>query len=374
MKTYKNLFNQIATFENLMAAHNSATKGKRYRDEVLLFCTLLAENLLTLLDELQAGSYQVGHYNVFYVTSPVRRMVMALQYRDRVVQWAIYRVVYPIFDRGFIHDSYACRKGKGSHAALDRLQYWMRLCDRKPGKWYSLKLDIAKYFYRVDHAILLEVLGRKIKDKRLMALLAQIINCETQHFGLPVGMGPDEVPPENRLEDTGIPIGNLTSQMFANIFLDVLDQYCKHVLHLHFYIRYMDDIIILGSSKEELAAIRDSIATFLERELNLRLNHKTSIQPLSHGVEFVGVFVWPTHRRMRRNTVRGIKRRLGEALRDYKAGVIDEARLDRTINSYKGLLKHCDCATLKAKLNQIYGRYITAKTKQEVEDGNKKRH
>lgn len=371
METYNHLYNEIATFENLLAAHNSAVKGKRYRDEVLLFTEHLAENLIILVDELQWGMYHVGRYNVFYVTSPVRRMVMALQYRDRVVQWGIYRVVFPIFEKGFITDSYACRKGKGSHAALDRLQYWMHQCDRKPGKWYSLKLDVAKFFYRVDHAILLEVLGRKLKDPQLMALLGQIINSETQRFGLPTGMGPDEVPPENRLEDTGIPIGNLTSQMFANIYLDVLDQFCKHHLHQHYYIRYMDDILILGSDKEELAAIRDEIAEFLESELNLRLNHKTSIQPLSRGVEFVGVYMWPTHRRIRRNTVRGIKHRLGEVLQAYKAGTIDAARLERTINSYKGMLAHCECMALKTKLNQIYGKYITIK--QEVDNGTEKR-
>ena len=180
-------------------------------------------------------------------------MAMALQYPDRVVQWGIYQVVFPLFDRGFIYDSYACRRGKGSHKALDRLQYWMHKADRA-GKAYTLKLDIKK---------LLEIVGRKIKDPRLMALLDQIVNSKSTRFGLPPGMGPDDVPAWERLEDVGVPIGNLTSQMFANIYLNELDQFVKHRLRVHCYERYMDDIIIIGNDKKELREIWTEIDRFL---------------------------------------------------------------------------------------------------------------
>ena len=273
-------------------------------------------------------------------------------------------------DKGFISDSYACRKGKGAHAALDQLQYWMRQADRG-GPAYTLKLDVSKYFYRIDHEILLKILNRKIADPRMMWLFRVILHSDQTKFGLPEGMSADEVPPECRLEDTGVPIGNLTSQMFANIYLDVLDQYVKHTLHIHWYIRYMDDIIIIGHDKQELAHIRDEIAAFLRRELNLALNHKTSIQPLKQGVEFVGVRVWPTHRRLRHTTIRGIKLRLSQVLAQYEANEITAESVERTIGSYRGVLSHCECMALKHKLNQTYGKfYIIKKERGEQNNGN----
>ena len=290
MKTYKNIFVQVVAFDNLMLAHYHASKGKKHRDEVLIFEQRKAEYCIILENRLVKQTYKVGSYRIFWIRRPVLRMAMALHYPDRVVQWGIYQVVFPIFDKGFISDSYACRKGKGAHAALDQLQYWMRQADRG-GPAYTLKLDVSKYFYRIDHEILLKILNRKIADPRMMWLFRVILHSDQTKFGLPEGMSADEVPPECRLEDTGVPIGNLTSQMFANIYLDVLDQYVKHTLHIHWYIRYMDDIIIIGHDKQELAHIRDEIAAFLRRELNLALNHKTSIQPLKQGVEFVGVRV-----------------------------------------------------------------------------------
>lgn len=144
-------------------------------------------------------------------------------------------------------------KGKGTHKAADRLQYWLRQTERKPERYYYLKMDISKYFYRVDHDILLKILARRIKDQRLLNLLEKIINCESMNFGLPPGKEPDEVAVSDRLSNKGMPIGNLTSQMFANIYLNEVDQYAKHELGLHYYIRYMDDIIILHHDKKYLA-------------------------------------------------------------------------------------------------------------------------
>lgn len=370
MKTYKHIFDQVADFENLMLAHQHACKGKRSRNEVLAFEQRKAEFCIILKNRLVKQTYKVGSYHIFWIRRPVLRMAMALHYPDRVVQWGIYQVVFPIFDKGFISDSYACRKGKGSHAALDKLQYWMRQADRG-GKAYTLKLDVSKYFYRIDHEILLNIIGRKIKDPRMMWLFRVILHSDQTKFGLPEGMSADEVPPECRLEDTGVPIGNLTSQMFANIYLDVLDQYVKHTLHIHWYIRYMDDIIIIGHDKQELAKIRDRIGDFLREELNLALNHKTSIQPLKQGVEFVGMRVWPTHRRLRHATIRGIKLRLSQVLGEYEEGILSEEAVERTIGSYRGVLSHCECMCLKYKLNQTYGRFYQIKKRRgEKANGN----
>ena len=224
MVTLDDIYDEICSYEGLYQSHLEARKGKRYRDDVLVFTDRLEENLIELQNELIWQTYKVGKYRQFYVREPKLRLVMALQYRDRIVQWAIYRQLYPFYDKMFIEDSYACRRGKGSHKAADKLQYWLRQVSRKPGKWYYLKLDISKYFYRVDHLVLLEILSRRIKDPRLFQLLREIINSEDTRFGLPAGVSPDECPEEDWLSDVGMPIGNLTSQLFANIYLNELDQ------------------------------------------------------------------------------------------------------------------------------------------------------
>ncbi|MGB9825791.1 MAG: reverse transcriptase domain-containing protein, partial [Desulfofundulus sp.] len=170
---------------------------------------------------------------------PKKRLIMALPFRDRVVQWAIYRVINPLLDRQFIYDSYACRVGKGTHKAADRLQYWLRYLDRRYPKVYVLKLDISKYFYRVDHAVLKGILRKKIADRDLLWLLDTIIDGDGQKFGIPLGDHDFEF---DRLADIGMPIGNLTSQLFANLYLNEADQYAKHQLRLKYYIRYMDEV------------------------------------------------------------------------------------------------------------------------------------
>lgn len=212
------------------------------------------------------------------------------------------QAVISIVRKDFYFDSYACRKGKGTHKAADRLQYWLRQTERKPERYYYLKMDISKYFYRVDHDILLKILARRIKDQRLLNLLEKIINCESMNFGLPPGKEPDEVEVSDRLGNKGMPIGNLTSQMFANIYLNEVDQYAKHELGLHYYIRYMDDIIILHHDKKHLAEVKELLRTFLADELRLDLNNKTAIRPCSMGIDFVGFRIWATHRRLKKKT------------------------------------------------------------------------
>ena len=206
MKPIKDIYPKIYDFENLFIAWESAGAGKRFRDEVLLFENNLESNLIDIQNHLIYGTYECGRYRPFYIYEPKKRLIMALPFRDRVVQWAIYRQLFPIFNRQFIHDSYACRKGMGTHAAADRLQYWLRQTERKPQRFYYLKLDISKYFYRVDHAVLMGILRRKIHDEPLLCLLEKIINCETTAFGLPAGVDPDACLPEDRLFDVGMPI------------------------------------------------------------------------------------------------------------------------------------------------------------------------
>lgn len=365
MATLDDVYDRICEYEELYQSHLEARKGKRYRDDVLVFTDKLEENLIELQNELIWQSYSVGAYRPFYVREPKLRLVMALQYRDRVVQWDIYKQLYPFYDKTFIEDSYACRRGKGAHKAADRLQYWLRQVSRKPSEWYYLKLDISKYFYRVDHLVLLDILSRRIKDQRLMQLLKRIINSEDTRFGLPAGIGPDECPEEQWLGDVGMPIGNLTSQLFANIYLNELDQLCKHELRLHYYIRYMDDVIILSDDKRELAKLKEVIEEFLKDFLHLDLNKKTAIRPIWNGIDFVGFRIWATHRKLKKQTARRMIRNVKRICENVAAGNMSKEEFERVAASYNGVLHHCNSYGLRNKLNAIYEEYAYRKGGQE---------
>ncbi len=354
LRVIDDVFESIYDFDELCEAHRKARKGKRYRGDVMHFTSRLEENLIELSNELQWETYRVGKYRRFYVHEPKLRLVMALQYRDRIVQWAIYRKLNPFYDRLFIEDSYACRIGKGSHKAADRLQYWLRQAERRPGKWYYLKLDISKYFYRVDHAILQRILAQRIMDERLLRLLNTIINSEDTCFGLPAGLAPEDCSEDMWLWDVGMPIGNLTSQLFANIYLDRLDQYAKHQLHIHHYIRYMDDIVILSDDKKELAEIRAQVEEFLFTELHLSLNKKTTIRPITLGIDFVGYQMWATHRKLKKATARRIIRHVSAMCEMMAAGELSRDAFDRAAASYNGIFQHCNSYGLRQKLNSIY--------------------
>lgn len=350
MNRIKNMYSTIYDFENLYLSYVEARKNKRYRNDVLKYSSNLEENLIQIQNELIYKTYQIGRYREFYVYEPKKRLVMALDFKDRIVQWAIYRNLNPIFDKQFITDSFACRIGKGTHKASDRLQYWLRQVARKEQRYYYLKLDISKYFYRIDHGVLMDILKRKIADKDLLWLLDVIIKSNGMKFGLPPGMEPDQCDKEDRLKDTGMPIGNLTSQMFANLYLNELDQYCKHELRLHYYIRYMDDIIILHPDKRYLHYIKDEIETFINENLKLHLNKKTAIRPISAGIEFVGFRIWPTHRKLKKKSAIKMKKRIKYIKKAYKEGRIGFEKVNNTMQSYFGIMQHFNSYKLKKKI------------------------
>lgn len=337
-----------------MEADHNARKGKRYRAEVLAFTAELERNIFEIQAAMLGGTYVLGPYRKLWVYVPKKRLVMALKYSDRIVQWSLYQYLNPIYDRLFIEDSYACRKGKGSHRAAERLQYWVRQVSRKPGDWYYLKLDISKFFYRVSHEKLLKILSKRIKDPQLMAFLEKVVNSHTQAFGLPRGKAPQDTPPGEWLYDVGMPIGNLTSQLFANIYLNELDQFAKHVLHIHYYVRYMDDIIILAPDKETLHRWKAEIEAFLHEELELDLNSKTCIRPVRMGIEFVGVRIWATHMKLRKSSVGRLKREVRQITELYATGQMSKEDFDRRVASIKGLLEHTESASLRGRLNLIY--------------------
>ncbi|MDO4650192.1 MAG: RNA-directed DNA polymerase [Eubacteriales bacterium] len=277
-------------------------------------------------------------------------MIMSITFPHRIVQWAIYRVINPILIKGYIEDSYGCVPGRGQLSAMKRLQSWVLSVHRKPGNWYYLKLDISKYFYRISHRVLKKILAKKIKDRRLLELLYGIIDCEHTPFGLPPGKGPGEVPLEDRLFDVGMPVGNLLSQVFANVYLDTLDQFCKRVLRIRYYIRYMDDIIILSNSKKELHLWKDEIQKFLEEKLELSLNQKTCIRPVSQGIEFVGYRIWPYYTTLRKSTTLQIKRDMRHKAEEYRTGKVPLKEVTESLKGRLGMLKHCDCKAFKTEL------------------------
>lgn len=347
-KRVSNLYLPNCNYSSLYHAYRKAAKGKRYRGDVLQFTDNLEGNLLTLLDDLQNHTYAVGTYREFYVYEPKKRLIMALPFRDRVAQWWVYDQLYPIFDKTFIEDSYACRKGKGQKAAADRLQEMLKQTEVYGGKWYYLKLDIAKYFYRIYHDKLLEIVSRKIKDPDMLHILETIIKGDgNSAFGLSIC---DNVEDAVRLTDRGMPIGNLTSQLMANVYLNELDQFCKKVLGIKHYIRYMDDVIILSKNKTELHEIQKRISDFLDTELKLTLNKKTCIRPVSMGIQFVGLTIWSTHRTVRKSTSLRIRRRLKISAKRYKTGKITYESYNSTLQSYIGLMKYNDCYRFKMQL------------------------
>lgn len=354
MKTLKNVFEQVVDYDNLYRAYLNARLCKRYRYEVLNFSAHLEDNLVKLQKELIDRTYTLGKYREFYIYEPKKRLIMAQPFKDRVVQWAIYQVLNPVFAQGYITDSYACIKERGTHKAVKRLHYWLRQVGKKPEKYYFLKLDISKYFYRIDHDVLMGILKRKIRDDDMVFLLDKIVNSSETNFGLPPGKSPGEVKRSDRVSEKGMPVGNLSSQMFANLYLNELDQYCKRTLGIHFYVRYMDDVIILHQDKDQLHEWKRIIDTFLKEKLQLDLNEKTCIRPITLGVEFCGYKIWNTHIKLRKSTALKMKRNLKKLQKEYAAGEVTVEEAKQTISSYLGILKHCDSYSLK---RTIFGEY-----------------
>lgn len=348
-KPLVNLMEKICSAENLLFAYRSAIKGKRHRAQVLEFTRDIERNLDDLRCDLLDGTYRVGPYHQFYVTVPKSRLIMALGFRDRIVQWALYRQINPWIEKRFINDTYACRKEKGTLAAALRLHGWVQEISRKKNyeEWYCLKLDISKFFYRVDHGVMMDVMREICPEPDFLALMDVIINNPDCPFGLPAGIKAHDCPVEDRLFDVGMPIGNLSSQMIANLYLHTLDNFCKHVLGIHYYVRYMDDCIIMMDDLERLHEIRALIELFLRDRLKLSLNDKTSIHKIKSGIDFVGFVVRPSGIRMRKQTKRHLKRSLLHISKRYANGEITLDKALDTLNSYMGMCAHCESYHLR---------------------------
>ena len=347
-RVINDVYLKICEYENLNNAFNQAKKNKRYRNDVLTFSSNLEENLLVLQNELISKSYKVGKYKDFYIHEPKKRLIMALPFRDRVVQWAIHLVINDFYERTFITHNYACITNRGTHIAVKNMHRWIKHVHRKEyKKYYYLKMDIAKYFYRIDHDDLVRILKKKIKDPDTIWLMETIIRSDHK-FGLELNHDDDV-----RVNHKGIPIGNLTSQLLANIYLNELDQFVKREMKIKYYMRYMDDFVILNDDKEVLIIVRIIIEKFLAKELKLQLNNKTCIRPISLGLEFLGYRVWWSHIKLKKKTALRMKRNLKRNLNQFNKKMIDYTIANSTFQSYKGILKHCNSYRLLEKIQKF---------------------
>ena len=371
MAKIKNVYDQIVSDENIHRAYLNARKGKRYRKQVLIFTKNLERNLIEIQEELKNEIVNYPKYREFYIYEPKCRLILSQDFKEVVKQWAFYQVLSPLFAKMYINDSFACIKGKGQIAAVKRLYYWLRLVNAprykavKKGldtssmnKWYYLKIDFSKYFYRVDHEVMLRVLRNKIKDDRVVQWLETRIKSPDMPFGLPAGMKPEDVDINDRLYDKGMPVGALVSQMLANVYNDQIDQYAKRTLGIHYYIRYQDDIIILSDDKIQIKEWHKKLEQYANVVMKMELNDKTCIRPINQGIEFCGFRLWATHVKIRKSTALKMKRNLKGVMHRYSNGDITLEKANQVVSSYLGLLKHCDSYALRT---EIFGDYEKGK-------------
>ena len=343
MRRLAGIWPQVASFENLLLAYRQARRGKGRRPDVVRFALNLEKELLGLQRELRDDSYRPGAYRLFRIYERKPRIIAAAPFRDRVVHHAVMNLIEPPLDRTFIHDSYACRRGKGVHAAVDRYQVWARR------NAYGLKMDVAQYFPSIDHEILKEKLRRRIKDARVLTLLDRIIDTSP-----PVKQPPSYFPEDDLLTPLerrrGIPIGNLTSQFLANLYLDDLDHYVKQQLRVRAYLRYVDDMVALDDDKVRLAEVREAVRERLAAERLLLHPRKAHVSPTADGLDLLGYLVFPNHRRLRNDNGHRFSRRMRGFARAYAAGLIDLDDIKPSLQSWIGHAMHADTWGLRARV------------------------
>lgn len=321
------LYSDIASFENIYSAYRLARRGHSEDREALEFERSLEENLIDLCNRLQWDMWAPDPLRTFTIYEPKQREIFVSSFRDRVAHHAIMRVVSPIWNSLFINDSYACRVGKGCHYGVERITKFLRAETSGGVEAYCLKGDIKKFFPSIHLGTMMRIIERKLKCTKTLSVLESVIY--NGHNKADIGA-------------RNLPIGSLVSQWCANLYLNELDQFVKHQLKAKHYGRYMDDFVIIRSSKADLCRDMDEIRGFIGRELLLELNPKTSIFPTSRGVDFMGYRMWPTHRLVRKATIYRASRRFKSLARGYEDGSVSVATIRGSLASWKGICQHAN--------------------------------
>lgn len=324
-KRLASAYNNIISSENLLEAWKEFIRGKHKRKDVEEFELHLADNLLSIHRELSLKIYHHSRYEAFNISDPKPRNIHKALVRDRVVHRAIYRILYPFFDRLFIADSYSCRNDKGVHKALDRFQSFARKVSRNHTRTvWALKCDVRKFFASIDQGILLRILEKHISDQDILNLLSEIVGSFHTEEG------------------KGLPLGNLTSQLLVNVYMNEFDQFMKHQAKTKYYIRYADDFVIFSDNKKHLKVVLLQINAFLEFRLGLKLHpDKVFIKTVASGVDFLGWTHFPDHRVLRTVTK-------NRALRNIR----EKEGKPETVESYLGLMRHGNAYKLRKRIER----------------------
>jgi len=334
-----NMYKELCSYENLLLAFKKARNGKTTQKYVLEFEKNLEENLQQLRAELLFHIYRPKQLTTFILRDPKIRKINKSHFRDRVVHHAIYNIIGPHFEKSFIYDSYANRKGKGTLKAIARFDQFQKIVSRNcTRKAYVLKADIKQYFETVDRKILLRILQKNISDKMVMWLITLLLANYKTIF-----------------PNKGMPLGNLTSQFFANVYLNELDKFVKHQLRAKYYIRYVDDFVIMHHSQELLEAYLVAIGIFLRRNLALHLHPlKTRIIPFERGTDFLGLKIFPHHQLLKKKNLRKFQRKFADFCVAYDGGKISPDTVYDFLESWISYAKNANTYTLRKKILQRF--------------------
>lgn len=322
------IFETAFSIEGLYDAFIAARKGKRKKAATLKFEKNLGAEIAALHDELHSGTYKPKPYTTFKVYEPKERIIYAPHFRDLVVQHAIYRVIYPIFDKTFIDHSFACRKGGGTHKASAYLQKQMRKYD---GNLYYVKLDIKKFFYRIDRSVLKKLFEKKIKDERFVELMMDFTDMGTPK---------------------GIPIGNLLSQIYALIYMNPVDQFIKRELKAKSYVRYVDDMVVVGVSRECAVEIKDKVEAFIKEELHMEYSY-WMISKIKRGINFVGYRTWKSAKFVRKHSMYKFRKAVKKSQIESIVSLVGHAKGTHTLRYFRKLLIEHEILTQIPKRSQI---------------------
>ena len=347
MKTHNKLYKKLYSKENLISAFKKARKGKRSKKYVINFESNLDKNINLLQEQLKSKTYHPSRLKKFVIRDPKTRTIHSSIFRDRIVHHAIINIIQPIYEKRFIYDSFASRKKKGTHIAVKRFEYFVNKVSSNGRKiknpytnnsirGYVLKADIKHYFNTIDHEILINILRKKVKDEDLIKLVRIVLN----NF-------------ESQVKGKGLPLGNYTSQFLANVYLNNLDYFVKHRLKVKYYIRYVDDFVILHKDKKVLSNLMSKIEKYLK---NLRLElhpSKSKIHSLRNGITFLGYRIFYYYKLLKKKNIKYFKNKFNKKLELYCNGMIDKEHLENFLQGWNGYSNFANTHNFNRKFNNL---------------------